>query len=294
MDLYHIAALSTAFCWAMSSFLAAAPNSHLGAIAYTRLRMLIVFVVFSLVVLARGTLHTTYGHIELLAISGFVGIFLGDGVKFIVMRRIGPRRTAMLIATNGPISALISYFYLGELLSALIILGCGLVVAGVLLAIAYSEKSPSVYEHTEGSLALTVCIGIFAAACQALGAVLAKPALLANADLVSVTTVRVGFAVLCFYLLLLLPSRHVRATNPLTAKVFLQTAASGLLAMGLGMTLLLFALKGTEVGVATTLSSTSLIFLLIILWAATGKRPRTGGIIAAVLAVTGTAIITQG
>jgi drug/metabolite transporter (DMT)-like permease len=80
----------------------------------------------------------------------------------------------------------------------------------------------------------------------------------------------------------------------MTWKLAVPTAFSGLLAMGVGMTLLLFALSGGQAGVISTLSATSPVMILPMLWLLTGERPATGAWAGAGLVVAGMALIFMG
>jgi len=175
----------------------------------------------------------------------------------------------------------------------LLIIGCSLVVGGVIIAILYGKEDSNTHEleKTYGSLSLAVLMGLIAAFCQALGAILVKPALLAGADPIATSALRVGVSVICLILLLAIPSKVVRAQNPISRSIFWKTAISGLLAMGIGMTLVLFALTGGQVGVVTVLSSISPILVLPMLWVTTKQTPTPGAWIAAVLVVIGSALI---
>ena len=51
------------------------------------------------------------------------------------------------------------------------------------------------------------------------------------------------------------------------------TALAAFLGLGVGMTLLLYALAGGKVGIVSTLSATSPVIILPMLWARTGERP---------------------
>jgi uncharacterized membrane protein len=57
------------------------------------------------------------------------------------------------------------------------------------------------------------------------------------------------------------------------------------------MTLLLFALSGGKVGIVSTLSATSPVLILPMLWATTGERPAQGAWAGAALVVAGMALI---
>ena len=57
------------------------------------------------------------------------------------------------------------------------------------------------------------------------------------------------------------------------------------------MTLLLFALSGGNVGIVSTLSATSPVIILPMLWLKTGERPAGGAWVGAALVVIGMGFI---
>ena len=68
---------------------------------------------------------------------------------------------------------------------------------------------------------------------------------------------------------------------------------SGVIGMGLGMTLLLFALARENAGIVMTLSSTMPVLILPFVWAITRERPAIGAFIGATITVIGTGLIFQ-
>ena len=293
MYIFELAALAAAFCWALGGYLAAGPSQHLGAFSFTRVRMIQVLLMLCIVVFIQNTWQSVVDDFWIICLSGLIGIFLGDTALFATMRRIGPRRTAVMFAANGPIGALLGYFFLGEVLSLNQLLGCSIVVAGVIVAILYGRKNQNVHEleKTYGPLWIAMVMGLIAAFCQAVGAIMLKPTLQAGADPIAVAALRVAVSVTALLLLLLIPTPVFRAQKPLTRQIFWRTAVSGFLAMAVGMTLVLFALKGGKVGVVTVLSSTSPILVLPILWFTTRQRPTAGAWVAASLVVIGSVLI---
>ena len=293
MYIFELAAFAAAFCWALGGYLAAGPSQHLGAFSFTRLRMAQVLLMLSTLVIIQNTWASVIADFWMICLSGLIGIFLGDTALFATMRRIGPRRTAVMFAANGPFGALLGYVFLGEVLETNKLVGCSIVVAGVIIAILYGRNNHNVHhlEKTHGPLWVALLMGLIAAFCQAAGAILVKPALQAGADPIAVSTLRVAVSVLMLMLLLLLPTSLFRAQKPLTRAIFWRTAVSGLLAMAVGMTLVLFALSGGKVGVVTVLSSTSPILVLPILWFTTRQQPTIGAWIAAILVVIGSVLI---
>lgn len=295
MYIFELAAFAAAFCWALGGYLAAGPSRHLGAISFTRLRMTQVLLMLGVVVVIQNTWQSVMPYFWVICLSGLIGIFLGDTALFATMRRIGPRRTAVMFAANGPFGALLGYWFLGETLEMNQLVGCSCVVAGVVIAILYGRDKQVVHdlEKTHGPLWVAISTGLIAAFCQAVGAILAKPALQAGADPIAVSGLRVAVSVIMLMLLLCWPGSIFRAQKPLTSAIFWRTAVSGLLAMAMGMTLLLFALTGGKVGVVTVLSSTSPILVLPILWLTTRQRPTAGAWFAALLVVAGSVILTR-
>jgi drug/metabolite transporter (DMT)-like permease len=83
----------------------------------------------------------------------------------------------------------------------------------------------------------------------------------------------------------------VKPKAPLTWRVAAMTALTGIIALAIGMTLLLFALSGGKVGIVSTLSATSPVLILPMLWARTGERPAAGAWAGAALVVAGISLI---
>ncbi|MDR6819827.1 drug/metabolite transporter (DMT)-like permease [Neorhizobium sp. 2083] len=83
----------------------------------------------------------------------------------------------------------------------------------------------------------------------------------------------------------------VKPKSSLTTTVFLQTAMTGTIALAIGMTLLLFALSGEKVGIVSTLSATTPVIILPMLWLKTGEIPASGAWAGAAFVVAGMVLI---
>ena len=70
-----------------------------------------------------------------------------------------------------------------------------------------------------------------------------------------------------------------------------QTALNGFIAMGVGMTLILLALKHGDVGMVAILSSVSPVLVLPLLWLRLRRAPAPGAWLGALLTAVGTALI---
>lgn len=294
MPIHELAALGAATCWAMTGLISAGPAGHLGALAFNRARQIFVTALLGLYVLFTGAWHElTLATSGPLLLSGLIGIFIGDTLLFATLNRLGPRRSGILFALNAPISALLGWLMLGETLSGFAVAGVALTASGVFLAILFGKRRAQMHqwETVKGSLAVGVLLGIGAATGQAIGSIIARPAMETGIDPFLASLLRVGIAATCLSILIQLPIPSVKPKGSLTPKVAAMTALTGVLALAIGMTLLLFALSGGKVGIVSTLSATSPAIILPMLWLRTGERPAGGAWAGAALVVIGMAFI---
>ena len=292
--IYHLAALGAALSWAISGILSANPSAALGSIAFVRIRMTMVFFMLAAVVLVTGGWRTVEAsHITPTIISGLVGILAGDAALFATMNRLGPRRSGILFSSNAIFSVILGWLFLHEKLGSMTLLGIAIALAGVLLAILFGKRGADVHhwEAVKGPLAIGVAIGLFAGFCQAVGSIVARPVMTTGVDPIAIAAIRVGIASLGLTLAMFAGVPATRAKTALTPRLTAQTALSGFAAMGVGMTLLLYALSGGEVGIVATLSATTPAILLPLLWWKTGDLPPPLAWLGAVLVVVGSGMI---
>jgi drug/metabolite transporter (DMT)-like permease len=294
---YQIAALLAATSWACSSLIAAEPVRRLGGPRFCRLRMLYV----SAMLLALATVTGGWSTLEpsdlgLLAVSGLIGILVGDLALFTAMARIGPRRTSVLFTSNAPLAAIGGVLLFEESFAPWALVGAVLTVGGIALAVNFGSRSGThtdVFERVEGSLVAGAAWAGVGALGQALGALAVKPILDDGADTLAVAAVRVVMATIALWVLarpadlLARPARR----GKLLATDHLRLAASGFVAMVLGMSLLLWSLGHGDTGVATILSATTPVILLPLLWLRMRQVPTFGAWAGAALTVLGTALL---
>lgn len=294
VPLHELAALGAAACWAVTGILAPGPVAHLGALAFNRWRQVFALAMFGAVVLAAGSWRQFDGAtVPALVASGLIGIFLGDSLLFTAVGRIGPRRAGVLFALNAPIAAALGWLVLGETLAPVAWAGIALTVTGVALAILYGRGRGQGHalEAVQGALWIGVAAGLCAATGQAVGSLIARPVMAAGFDPFAASLLRVAVAALGLTVLTRLPLAGVAQRQPMTVPVAAMTALTALLGLGVGMTLLLYGLAGGKVGIVATLSATSPVLILPLLWWRTGQRPAAGAWAGAALVVAGLALI---
>ena len=309
----NMAALGAALCWAAGGLIAIGPVRVLGSIAFNRVRLTIVAAALLVVTTLMGGWQTLDAGAALtLALSGLLGIVVGDMALFWSLSRLGPRRNVVIYAANAPLTALLAYALLGEALGPWTVLGVALVTLGVMLAVALRSGSTHSWEAIQGSLLAGVSVCLLAAVGQAAGSIVAKPVMAAGADPIASAAVRVTTAALMFTAIGILSAVRggksataggqsfggqslsgLLLPRGLTPKLLMLIAGNGLLGVGLGMTLLLVGLAHGNAGVVATLSALSPVLILPMMWLLTGQRPSLGAWAGAAVAVAGVALIVN-
>nr|WP_255724902.1 DMT family transporter [Photobacterium sp. OFAV2-7] len=289
---YEWLALGAALLWALSSLISVAPARHLGAFAYSRWRMASVTLMLSVMAVVNGgwdSMQWSYAGIMIL--SGLVGIFVGDTALFSCFNRIGPRRGGLLFSCHAVFSALLGIWLFNEALLGWKLVGGLLVFLGVVSAIFFGQQKSHAWEGVQGKLWIAIVLGLVAALCQSLGAVIAKPVMQTNIDPIAASAVRMASAFGAHLLLRVSGAALFRPVRPITLPILTMVAANGFLAMAVGMTLILYALRYGDVGMVALLSSTTPIMVLPLLWLHTGSIPNKSAWVGAFLAVIGTGLI---
>ncbi len=290
--IHELAALGTATCWATTGLIASDAIRALGPFQFNLIRQLFVTLILAVVVLAAGgVVLPGWQGVAVLALSGIIGILLGDTLNFAAVGRLGPRRAGAIFALNAPMAAVLGWLLLGERLGWQAGLGIAATVAGVALAILGRPPSGAHrLEQVWGGLRVGVLFGLGAALGQAAGALIARPWMTGGMDPYLGSLIRVGASGLAMGMLATLPFAPPRPRN-VSRRVLGLTALTALIGLLLGMTLFLYALQGSQTGIIATLSATSPVIILPLLWLRTGQRPSAKSWAGAGLAVLGLALI---
>lgn len=292
LPLHELAALGTATCWAATGLIAADAVRVLGPFWFNLLRQGLVTVLLALVLTVTGGWHgLDWGTVAVLAVSGIIGILLGDTVNFAAVGRLGPRRAGAIFALNAPMAAVMGWAILGEALPLQAILGIAITAAGVAVAImGRPGANAHRLEVTQGAFLAGVLFGLAAAFGQAAGSLIARPVMVAGLDPYLASLFRVGASGLTMGLIAALPYAP-KPAGPMTRQVLILTAATAVIGLLIGMTLFLYALQGSQTGIIATLSATSPVIILPLLWIRTGQRPSATSFVGAVMAIAGLALI---
>ena len=294
MIFYYLLALLSAFCWALASLISADISRSLGGIGFNRIRLIMV----SIMLISYASIDNTWSSIEAeflitIFISGFIGIFLGDTLLFLALQRIGPRRNNILFALAAPFTIILNILILNEKMSLVEFIGCIFVFLGVIIAIAYGTKKniEHRWEKIEGSIKIGIIFGVLAALGQAVGIIMMKPILNAGADPIASAAIRTTISAILLSFTYFSKHRMIIDKSKYSLNIIYKTIVSGFLGMALGMSLLLIALQKGDAGIVATLSSTSPIMILFLIWIITKKIPTLGAWLGTLFAIGGTALI---
>ncbi len=303
IGLGEAAGLATAACWVVTSLCFAAAGRRVGSGRVNLIR------IFMAVVMLGGVhwivFHTPLPQVDARALwfliaSGVIGLSIGDQLLFTALVDIGSRLSTLMMTLAPPIAAVLAWFTLGEHLSALKIIGIVVTVGGIAWVAAERPLTPPVNpgHRTRGFI-----FGLLAAACQAIGFILAKfgmgfgrdEALAVNpwsATLVRMVFAAMGVAVIVW------ATRAVQARRGGTHPGRMSPRAWTLISLGavfgpvLGVWLSLVALDNTDAGVAATLMSMSPVFILPFAVIIEKERVTWRAILGAMIAIVGVALLT--
>ena len=288
MDFGALMALGAAVSWALAALVSHRPASELGSVHFNRVRMIAALVIMTALLVITGRPLNIASEMWLpIILSGLIGVVFGDFFLFATMRRLGPRRTNILFATNAIFAALLGWLFLGETISVYTGLAILLGFAGVVLAVVYGKRKDLLHqwEAVMPPLWLGIVLGLMAAICQALGVLIIRPVMAAGADPVATTLARIFVGAVVFWATL--PFDAAQRGKPLFPRGWSIVCVwlNGLFGLGVGAAMLLQALETTPVAKVTILSSTTPVLMLPVIWARTGRIPAAGAWAGAILVV---------
>lgn len=284
-----VLSLAAAAAFAASAMFIDSVSGRVGPLQLSRWQMSLAFLMTAVIVAVTGGWQTLDLEMVLwLTASSASGIMVGSLTYIATIQFTGPRVSALLFTTASPFALALGYGFRGETVTLVQAAGVGLIVAGIALAVTGPKRDEGA--RTPKPLWIGIGLGLVTSFAQALGSLFARPAMLAGADPVAAMVVRSGAGALFFIALLALPAFRPAAL-PSRVEVR-QIGLSALAGMVVGMSFLMAALARGDVGIVTTLSSTTPILILPMVWAVYRRMPGPLAWVGAALAVLGTALIS--
>ena len=290
MLLGEIAALGTALCWSFTGLFFAEAARRIGALRVNLLRLPIALTLLSVAIAAAGTAFASIDarRAAYLAVSGVVGLVIGDLALFESMRRIGPR-LALLIMSLAPVAASLGgLLLLGERPGRLALLGIGVTLGGVVWVVGEPRPGEPTGSHGAAGLALA----LLGAACQGVGLVLAKVGMAGEVPPLAATWVRMGTATALIWALTAFTGRTRQlGVAGAVRRAWVPVLGGAVFGPFIGVWLSLVAARLTEVGIAATIMATTPVLVIPALMALEHYRPTARALIGTAVTVAGVALL---
>ncbi len=303
------AGVATSMLWTATSLFFTAAGKRLGPTVVNVVRLW-------LAVLLLGATHRVLTglwipeavgqQVLLLALSGVVGLTIGDQALLTAFIDIGPRQT-MLIMTLSPLfAAIFGWLALGETLGLAAMVGISMTVGGVGWVVL--ERQPAQSQLRPSRRTRGILLAVVGAFCQAAGLLFSKQGMghgwLDESERMSpqaATLVRMVFAALASVPLAVFWLRRMRRTTiartqstdkrSLLWSGLLFTACGTIVGPFLGVWMSLVASDRAPLGIAQTLCSLGPIFILPCVWIIHKESISARAIGGALLAVAGAALL---
>ena len=282
----EIAAVGAALVWSLATwiysqfshrFSALQLNIVKGVIASVMMLLLLPFTPQSHVVLSSQ-------HLFILALSGVIGIAIGDSAYFASLKRIGPNKTLLLESLAPPLSGVLALLALGSVLPVQSWIGVIIVTISV-SAVVFHNDGQSVDWRGIG-------FGLLASVCQASGVVISHYALVAgDVSPLLGAFIRLSAGVIAVVVVIAVLEKQPFSAmqsnlRSLTANSFGWLLSAIFVGTFLALWLQQVALKYANPAVAQTLIATSPLFMLAI-YAVKGQPITRRGLIGTLCAVAG-------
>ena len=259
----EFSALLTAVLWSFTSIAFSHAAEKIGSVQLNMNRLLLaaLFLFLTIIIFNIGYHISSYQVINL-ALSGIIGLVIGDSFLFKAYQLIGARLSILLMSFAPGLSAIMGFFFLSEQISLLGVIGMVVTIIGIVFVVSEKNKSPDAkYKMTP----IGFFNGFMGAAGQAGGLIFAKLAF-DHGDINGfvATFIRIISSVILFLPILLIFRKY---QNPVKTyknniKALVSTTGGTIFGPYLGITFSMIAVAYTNVGIAATLMSTMPVLML--------------------------------
>jgi drug/metabolite transporter (DMT)-like permease len=252
------AALASALMWAIAAILFRHLGESMSATALNFIKGVVALACIGLLLLMSGFSDIDPGSYLYLALSGLLGICIGDTLYFLTLVRLGPRLTLLLGSLIPVTTAVIAVVVLHEQITFTAWCGILLTIAGVTYVLwERTAQSERLLEWRKGLL-----FGVLFVLANAAGIILTKVGV-EDVPAMDATFVRTLWAVAGLTFWGLMVREIVPWIRPLQKpRVLRVMTGAAFIGAFLGTWLSVAALKLTFASVAAALNSTSPLFIL--------------------------------
>lgn len=284
------AALLAALVWAIATWIYGRFSHQFSALQLNIVKGVIasamMLVVLPLLPMPAEAWQMDSQHFLILAISGVIGIAIGDSAYFAALKRIGANKTLLLESLAPPLSGVLALVALGSQLSFQSWLGVVITTAAVTFVV-FKPSGTDQKASVSG-----IGFGLLASVCQASGVVISHYALVAGDIpplLGALIRLSIGVIAVAAVIRLLEPApfKSIKSNwGSMDRKAHLTLLLAILVGTFLALWLQQIALKNANPAIAQTLIATSPLFILFI-YAWNGEKVSSSSVIGTLAAVGG-------
>lgn len=261
----ELAALGTAICWTATSISFELAGRKIGSLSVNLIRLVIAFFLIGIfTLLTRGMflpLDASLNTWIWLSISGLIGFVLGDLFLFQAFVEVGARISMLIMASSPPITALLGFIIMGELLTIQQLIGMFITVFGIATVILVRKSGNKKLELSHPVKGLTFAfLGAFG---QSLGLILSKKGM-GNYNAFAATQIRIIFAIIGFLIVITALKKWPNIKSAVKNSVAMKEVSIGaFFGPFLGVSLSLIAVQFTTTGVASTLMGIVPVLIIV-------------------------------
>ncbi len=292
----ELAALGAAACWAVTAIFFTVSGRRIGpyAVNLLRLALALLFVLMAHRIALGSWLPQEAGPDRWgwLALSGVIGLTLGDAALLQALVHIGPRLSWVLMSTVPLITTLLGWAVFHERLGRLEYLSIPLTVGGVAWVVSERTSGDSPSERPL-HFRRGIWFALGGALGQSLGLITSRLGLEGEFPVISANLIRTLAAALGLWVPTLLAGRGSAILNSVRADqtAFMNVLGGAITGPVVGVTLSLLAVQRAPVGIASTLMSLSPILMLPLVRALFGERISLRAVGGTAVALVGAALI---
>ena len=290
----EIAALATAFFFAMTALIFTSTGRSVGSQVTNRMRLLfaLLYLIVINLILFRQPLPFSAGSSRWLwlSLSGVIGLSLGDAFLFQSLVSVGTRLGSLLLSLAPIFGSIIAWIFFGEVLSILQITGIALALAGIAWVVASHQGPPDTpHGHTQRG----VMFGVLAGLGQAVGLVLSKQGMSGGLSPFQANSIRMLAAVSFSWVLAIVAGKAGSTFQELRGKprVLRLLALGAFVGPVLGVVSSLLAIQYVEIGIASTLNALTPVIVLPISYFVFKETIGWQAVLGTALAIAGVAIL---
>jgi drug/metabolite transporter (DMT)-like permease len=297
----EFAALLTAVFWTVTSLSFESAGKKVGSLQVNLIRLVLAFFIYGIISYFRiGSFLPLDAGAERwgwLALSGLVGFVIGDWLLFQAFVVIGARISMLIMAVAPPITAFFSWWWLGEVMSLMNLVGMVVTLTGISIVILKREKkednSGKLRKLTTSYSLKGILLAFGGAVGQGVGLVLSKKGM-GDYDAIAASQIRVITGMVGFAIIVAIIGRNNR--YQMTRYAIQNRSAMKRISLGsvfgpfLGVSFSLLAIQNTQAGIAATIMSIVPVLIIAPAIFLFHEKVNWKEILGAVIAVVGVAI----